>query len=89
MEAGISYLPKSHKQGLSVMSSQMQLLLKLLDYQAPEFGVALADDKKTYKIYPDHIKDLCVSYSAIIDKEDLEYSKSKGYPGRYQSSSEP
>jgi hypothetical protein len=58
-------------------------MLKLLEDQAPELGVALADNKKTYKIYPDQIKDLCVSYSAIIDKEDLEYRKSKGYPSTY------
>ena len=62
---------------------EMRLLLKLLEDQSPEFGVALADDSKTYKIYPDRIKDLCVSYSAIIDEEDLEYRKSKGYPSTY------
>jgi hypothetical protein len=62
---------------------EMQLVLKLLDDLAPELGVALADNKKSYKIYPDQIKDLCVSYRAIIDKEDLTYRKSKGYPSTY------
>ena len=62
---------------------EMRLVLKLLEDQAPEFGVALADDEKAYKIYRDQIKDLCVSYSAIIDEEDLAYRKSKGYPSTY------
>lgn len=62
---------------------EMQLVLKLLEDQAPEFGVALADDEKAYKIYRDQIKDLCVSYSAIIDEEDLAYRKSRGYPSTY------
>jgi len=62
---------------------QMQLVLELLEEQAPELGVALADNKKTYKIYPDQIKDLCVSHSAIIDEEDLTYRKSRGYPSTY------
>jgi hypothetical protein len=62
---------------------QMRLVLKLLEEQAPEFGVALADNKKTYKIYPNQIKDLCVSHSAIIDEEDLAYRKSRGYPSTY------
>ena len=62
---------------------EMQLVLKLLEDLAPELGVALADNKKTYKIYPDQIKDLCVSYRAIIDEEDLAYRKSKGNPSTY------
>jgi hypothetical protein len=62
---------------------EMRLVLKLLEDQAPEFGVALADNEKTYKIYPDQIKDLCVSHSAIIDEEDLAYRKSRGFPSTY------
>ncbi|UCE39907.1 MAG: DUF4091 domain-containing protein [Candidatus Aminicenantes bacterium] len=62
---------------------KMQLVLKLLEDQAPELGVALADNEKTYKIYPDQIKDLCVSYIANIDEEDLMYRKSKGYASTY------
>jgi hypothetical protein len=62
---------------------EMQRVLKLLEDQAPEFGVALADNEKTYKIYPDQIKDLCVAYSATIDEEDLVYRKSRGYPSTY------
>jgi hypothetical protein len=62
---------------------EMLSVLRLLEELAPELGAALADNKKTYKIYPDQIKDLCVSYRAIIDEKDLSYRKSKGYPSTY------
>jgi hypothetical protein len=62
----------------------MQKMLNFMDKIAPDFGIALADNKKSYKRFPDHIKDLSVSYTqAMIDKEDLEYRKSKGYPSTY------
>jgi hypothetical protein len=64
-------------------SEQMQRMLNMLDELAPEFGVAFADDQKSYKLYPDHIRDLCVSYAAIIDEPDLEYRKSKGYTSTF------
>jgi hypothetical protein len=62
---------------------KMQLMLAMMDELAPEFGIAFADDQKAYKLYPDHIRDLCVSYAAIIDEADLEYRKSKGYPSTF------
>lgn len=62
---------------------KMQLMLAMMEKLAPEFGIAFADDQKAYKLYPDHIKDLCVSYAAIIDKPDLEYRKSKGFPSTF------
>jgi hypothetical protein len=58
---------------------EMQKMLDMLDELAPEFGIALADNNKSYKLYPDQIKDLCVSYSDIIDPPDLEYRKANGY----------
>ena len=61
----------------------MQRMLDLMDELAPEIGIALADNKENYKLYPDHIKDLCVSYGAIIDEPDLEYRESRGYPSTY------
>ena len=61
----------------------MQRMLDLMDELAPEFGIALADNKKSYKLYPDHIKDLCVSYSDTIDTPDLEYRKAQGHPSTY------
>jgi hypothetical protein len=62
---------------------KMQLMLAMMDELAPEFGIAFADDQKAYKLYPDHIRDLCVSYAAVIDEPDLEYRKSKGYPSTF------
>ena len=62
---------------------KMQLMLTMMEKLAPEFGIAFADDQKAYKLYPDHIKDLCVSYAAIIDEPDLEYRRSKGYPSTF------
>ncbi len=62
---------------------EMELMLQLLADQAPEFGVALADNAKTYKIYPDRIQDLCVAFHAIISAEDLEFRKSRGFPSTY------
>ncbi|KPJ89524.1 MAG: hypothetical protein AMS18_12385 [Gemmatimonas sp. SG8_17] len=62
---------------------KMQLMLAMMDELAPEFGIAFADDQKAYKLYPDRIKDLCVSYAAVIDEPDLEYRKSKGYPSTF------
>jgi len=65
-------------------AEDMEIMLGLMDREAPEFGIALADNKKSYKRYPDHIKDLCVSYTAgMIDPEDLVYRKEKGYPTTY------
>jgi hypothetical protein len=62
---------------------KMQLMLAVMDELAPEFGLASADSKKAYKLYPDRIKDLCVSYAAILDESDLEYRRSKGYPSTF------
>lgn len=64
-------------------AEEMQILLSLLEEHAPELGIALADNTKSYKTYPDRIKDLCVSHRAVIDKPDLDYRKSKGYPSTY------
>lgn len=62
---------------------EMKAMLKLLNDVAPEFGVALADNHKSYKLYPDQLKDLCVSHGATIEDRDLEYRKSKGYVSTY------
>jgi hypothetical protein len=61
----------------------MRRMLDMMDDLAPEFGIALADNKKSYKLYPDHIKDLCVSFRAFIDAPDLEYRKTQGYASTY------
>lgn len=58
---------------------QMQSMLSVIDEIAPEFGLASADSEKAYKMYPDRIRDLTVTYAVMIDKDDLEYRKAKGY----------
>jgi hypothetical protein len=59
--------------------SEMQAMLKLLEDTAPRMGVALADNHKSYKLYPDQLMDLCVSRGASIEPADLQYRKSMGY----------
>ncbi len=62
----------------------MQKMLGMMDELAPNFGIALADSRTAYKLFPDKIKDLSVSYTHVmIDKEDIEYRQSKGYPTTY------
>jgi hypothetical protein len=58
---------------------EMQAMLKLLSETAPGMGVALADNHKSYKLYPDQLVDLCVAHGAVVEPEDMEYRKSKGY----------
>ncbi len=58
---------------------EMQAMLKLLADVAPEFGVALADNHKSYKLYPDQLQDLCVARGATVDEADMKYRKEKGY----------
>jgi hypothetical protein len=59
--------------------SEMQAMLKLLEDTAPGMGVALADNHKSYKLYPDQLMDLCVSHGALIEPDDMQYRKSMGY----------
>ena len=58
---------------------EMQAMLKLLEETAPGMGVALADNHKSYKLYPDQLSDLCVAHGAVVETEDREYRKQKGY----------
>lgn len=59
--------------------AEMQAMLKLLSEAAPEMGVALADNHKSYKLYPDQLTDLCVMRTATVDEEDRIYRAEKGY----------
>lgn len=59
--------------------AEMQSMLKLLSEAAPEMGVALADNHKSYKLYPDQLTDLCVMRVATVDEEDRIYRAEKGY----------
>ncbi|MDR1407024.1 MAG: DUF4091 domain-containing protein [Tannerella sp.] len=55
----------------------MDATIKLLQRVAPELGIALADNHKSYKRYP-HIKDISVAASARVDPEDIASRKADG-----------
>ncbi|MDO5522903.1 MAG: DUF4091 domain-containing protein [Bacteroidia bacterium] len=59
--------------------AEMKAMLKLLEETAPGMGVALADNHKSYKEYPDQLTDLCVAHGATVDEEDRKYRAEKGY----------
>lgn len=58
---------------------EMKAMLKLLADTAPGMGVALADNHKSYKEYPDQLTDLCVAHGATVDADDRAYRRDKGY----------
>lgn len=59
--------------------AEMQAMLKLLDETAPGMGVALADNHKSYQLYPDQLTDLCVAHGATVEAGDRVYRAQKGY----------
>lgn len=59
--------------------AEMQAMLKLLEETAPGMGVALADNHKSYQLYPDQLTDLCVAHGAVVEKKDRAYRAEKGY----------
>jgi len=59
--------------------SEMQAMLKLLAETSPGMGVALADNHKSYKLYPDQLTDLCVAHGALIEPDDMKYRRERGY----------
>lgn len=59
--------------------AEMKAMLKLLEETAPGMGVALADNHKSYKEYPDQLTDLCVAHGAVVDDKDKKYRNEKGY----------
>ena len=58
---------------------EMKAMLALLNETAPSLGVALADNHKSYKLYPDQLVDLCVAHGATVDPEDRAYRAEKDY----------
>ncbi len=58
---------------------EMKAMLSLLKETAPSLGVALADNHKSYKLYPDQLVDLCVAHGATVEAEDRAYRAEKGY----------
>ncbi len=65
---------------------EMKAMLSLLARVSPGLTVALADNHKSYKLYPDQLNDLCVSFGSTVDEEDLRYRKSKGYISTFYTS---
>jgi hypothetical protein len=55
----------------------MDATVKLLHKVAPELGIALADNHKSYKRYP-LIKDISVAASAKVDTADIAFRKAHG-----------
>jgi hypothetical protein len=55
----------------------MQATLDFLNRTAPEIGVALADNHKSYRLFPG-LKDVCVSFGDIFNEEDLAFRREKG-----------
>ena len=58
---------------------EMTAMLKLLNAYAPEFGVSFADNHKSYKLYPEDLKDMSVAFGHPVDEEDLILRKDNGY----------
>jgi len=61
---------------------EMNAMLDLLQKIAPEFGISLADNHKSYQQYP-FLKDICVSFGATFDESDLAYRKQNGLISTY------
>jgi hypothetical protein len=58
---------------------EMKAMLKLINDIAPEFGVSLADSHKSYKQYPNELKDMSIAFGHPVDEEDLKFRKKNGY----------
>lgn len=57
--------------------ADMQAALKVLESAAPELGVSLADNHKSYRDYP-WIKDICVGVGNKVSKEEIAARREKG-----------
>jgi hypothetical protein len=60
----------------------MKATLELLQKVAPEFGVSLADNHKSYKQYP-YLKDICVGFGDFFEESDLAFRKQNGLISTY------
>jgi hypothetical protein len=56
---------------------EMKATMALLQKVAPELGISLADNHKSYKQYP-YIKDMSVSADAKVDSADIQFRREKG-----------
>lgn len=55
----------------------MDATVALLEEAAPELGIALADNHKSYKKYP-QIEDICTDISGHISQEDIDARRAEG-----------
>lgn len=55
----------------------MKAALSVLERAAPELGISLADNHKSYKAYP-AIRDISVGARSAVDREDIAARRSKG-----------
>ncbi len=60
----------------------MKATLDLLKKVAPELGVSLADNHKSYQEYP-YLKDICISFRARFEASDLSFRKQNGLISTY------
>lgn len=58
---------------------EMKAMLEILNEHAPEFGVSFADNHKSYKLYPEELKDMSVAFGHPVDEEDLIQRKNNKY----------
>ncbi|MCK0156337.1 DUF4091 domain-containing protein [Cellulophaga sp. F20128] len=58
---------------------EMKAMLELLNEYAPEFGVSFADNHKSYKLYPDELKDMSVAFGHPVDEQDLVQRRANGF----------
>jgi hypothetical protein len=64
------------------LPQDMKAALGLLQNVAPEFGVSLADNQKSYRQYP-FLKDICVAFGETFDEVDLAYRRQNGLISTY------
>ncbi|QRX62678.1 DUF4091 domain-containing protein [Dysgonomonadaceae bacterium zrk40] len=57
--------------------ADMKAALELLERYAPDLGVSLADNHKSYQEYP-WIRDICVGAEAKVSKEEIAARRAKG-----------
>ena len=60
----------------------MKATLDLLTSVAPEFGVSLADNHKSYRQYP-LLKDICLAFGETFDEADLAFRRQNGLISTY------
>lgn len=58
---------------------EMKAMLSILNTYVPNLGVSFADNHKSYKLYPNDLKDMSAAFGHPVDEEDLKLRKAKGF----------